>query len=506
MTEQPVKDGNGSVLETDADGHGPEVKEKPGEKLVIMKEAEEGPLLAGGAAYQREEAFEAGEEKESLGEGGRARDHDINRLKAGGGQGDGETAAKSEDTMGGTDAVRGSAEKSEKGIATGGFSSNPAADGGDETIDGEETGFSEHRVAVKPSLKAEDLVSSDPGRDPELLGVIQEGLPWEHLDRPLFAAAGFSFQQEVQGQASYEEPLWRETVHHVDSPLSALVEDPPGADEEYAPEDAAPGPGPEERMARLDPEARWKGDEEDSGEPEAQVRALGDNPAETEEEERGYEEPRGLFTGLFDEGSLVSEVLTPWSNRTPLTEEYLEGLASSAVALGRAENKEDIYQVRDAGLTVSLPADPDIVVNLLLREEEPRTSFTLSKRLHPMKRGRKKAEGVNFLEGSKAQEGGGLSKTVTVVRMSAGTYTFTVTNTGTKALSAELAFLLYGAEAGGKRAVELEPGEAVRFMFILPEAVFWDDEDCFTGSIESPDSVTRFNDETGLVWKEEKDR
>ncbi len=36
----------------------------------------------------------------------------------------------------------------------------------------------------------------------------------------------------------------------------------------------------------------------------------------------------------------------------------------------------------------------------------------------------------------------------------------------------------------------------------MPEAVFWDDGDYFTGEIEGPDSVTKFNDETGLVWKE----
>jgi hypothetical protein len=42
-------------------------------------------------------------------------------------------------------------------------------------------------------------------------------------------------------------------------------------------------------------------------------------------------------------------------------------------------------------------------------------------------------------------------------------------------------------------------------MFVLPDAVFWDDEKFFSGSIEDSDSITKFNAETGFVWKEGKD-
>jgi hypothetical protein len=37
---------------------------------------------------------------------------------------------------------------------------------------------------------------------------------------------------------------------------------------------------------------------------------------------------------------------------------------------------------------------------------------------------------------------------------------------------------------------------------MMPEGIFWDDESAFQGTMESSDSVTRFNSATGLVWRE----
>jgi hypothetical protein len=43
-------------------------------------------------------------------------------------------------------------------------------------------------------------------------------------------------------------------------------------------------------------------------------------------------------------------------------------------------------------------------------------------------------------------------------------------------------------------------GSIARLM--MPEGIFWDDESAFQGSMESSDSITRFNAATGLVWRE----
>ncbi|MCM2357771.1 MAG: hypothetical protein NDI77_06455 [Geobacteraceae bacterium] len=40
---------------------------------------------------------------------------------------------------------------------------------------------------------------------------------------------------------------------------------------------------------------------------------------------------------------------------------------------------------------------------------------------------------------------------------------------------------------------------------LMPEGILWDDESAFSGSMEDSESITRFNAETGLVWKEYKE-
>ena len=41
---------------------------------------------------------------------------------------------------------------------------------------------------------------------------------------------------------------------------------------------------------------------------------------------------------------------------------------------------------------------------------------------------------------------------------------------------------------------------------LMPEGIFWDDEDRFSGVVEDSRTITKFNHESGLVWKEEKDK
>jgi hypothetical protein len=43
---------------------------------------------------------------------------------------------------------------------------------------------------------------------------------------------------------------------------------------------------------------------------------------------------------------------------------------------------------------------------------------------------------------------------------------------------------------------------ALLARILMPEGIFWDDESSFSGTLEDSDSVTRFNTETGLVWRE----
>lgn len=47
-------------------------------------------------------------------------------------------------------------------------------------------------------------------------------------------------------------------------------------------------------------------------------------------------------------------------------------------------------------------------------------------------------------------------------------------------------------------------GRTLIARILMPEGIFWDDEGSFSGYIEDSDSITKYNSDTGLVWKEYK--
>lgn len=100
-------------------------------------------------------------------------------------------------------------------------------------------------------------------------------------------------------------------------------------------------------------------------------------------------------------------------------------------------------------------------------------------------------------------------KIFSVAKAGEGVYTFVMDNRVAAPYNTGVLFLLYGGQKHERRkeikSVSVPPSSMARFMFVLPEAVFWDDEDFFTGSIEDSDSITKFNDETGFSWREEKE-
>jgi hypothetical protein len=107
-------------------------------------------------------------------------------------------------------------------------------------------------------------------------------------------------------------------------------------------------------------------------------------------------------------------------------------------------------------------------------------------------------------------DAGNDTKTVfSVAKSGEGIYTFVVENRNTVPYNTGVVFVLYGGQKRERikkiSAVSVPPSSMLRFMFVLPDTVFWDDEKFFTGSIEDSDSITKFNDETGFVWKEGKD-
>jgi hypothetical protein len=220
-------------------------------------------------------------------------------------------------------------------------------------------------------------------------------------------------------------------------------------------------------------------------------------------EEEDRDEESIIEEIITDEESMEAEILTPEKNRMPLSEDYFQLLDEKGK---EAEETGIIGILRDIRIEFSLlkgAGDPDI-------------SLGLFKRTHPMagrKGSRKNKEAdvevyaIEETEDVDIEGGIRVERIFSVDLAEAGIYTFIVENEGRKAYEVELLFRLYERKEGERikeYGIELSPYRVLKFKFILPEAVFWDDEDFFTGTVEGPDSVTKFNEETGLIWKEEK--
>ncbi len=146
--------------------------------------------------------------------------------------------------------------------------------------------------------------------------------------------------------------------------------------------------------------------------------------------------------------------------------------------------------------------------------EMPVIVTQIFKRSHPMdrvRRGEKQREVDATQKTEDGDKGGNIRPKIifAVANADKGIYTVTVRNKGEKTDSSDIIFTLYEK---GKRerikkydAVSLSSEEVVKFKFLLPEGVFWDDGDRFSGSIEDSDSVTKFNSDSGLTWREEKE-
>jgi hypothetical protein len=207
----------------------------------------------------------------------------------------------------------------------------------------------------------------------------------------------------------------------------------------------------------------------------------------------------------------------------PVGQQVAEGGVSSVPGKGgkagetgpaaqqQTENEEKKAPIGISGAAALLPRD--IMIRVVVAGEDSSSLFTrLSRRNYP-------SSGLENVGGKdspvKAQEengsaGGDLVKRIlSVVNADKGIYTLVIGNGGRKTLVVNTLFLLFEKTKRERskeyKVIQLAPGTGVKFKFLVPDAVFWDDDDRFTGSMEDSDSVTKFNSDTGLIWKEAKD-
>lgn len=183
---------------------------------------------------------------------------------------------------------------------------------------------------------------------------------------------------------------------------------------------------------------------------------------------------------------------------------------TSGTMLPNAEKpKEEPQQKPPFGIAVSdalFHRDIKIEVSLT-KERLAGIQATLHRRPHPSR-----AEYGNPVQQSVelSQDLGTSGKPIFFVeKAEKGLYTFVIENTGENMQRTSFVIHLLEGKKGARNrtfeAVSLQPQSRFAVKFILPEAIFWDDESYFTGTIESSDSITKFNDATGIVWKEEKE-
>jgi len=102
----------------------------------------------------------------------------------------------------------------------------------------------------------------------------------------------------------------------------------------------------------------------------------------------------------------------------------------------------------------------------------------------------------------------GIKHTISVARAEKGRYSFAIENRGKDGYEADILFHFFERKEKEKikeyRKVQLPAGAIIRFRFVLPDAVFWDD-DVFSAEIEDSNYITKVQSESGLVWREEKE-
>jgi hypothetical protein len=139
-------------------------------------------------------------------------------------------------------------------------------------------------------------------------------------------------------------------------------------------------------------------------------------------------------------------------------------------------------------------------------------SLELAARTHPGNRMRRREDAAMKIDGMQVRTAGGntgttAKKTLILRRAAKGVYLFSLKNNG-KASSVDAVFHLHaGSEQESTKeykSVSLKPAGIKQFKFLMPEAIFWDDDDRFSGTVEDGNSVTKFIYDTGLIWKEEK--
>lgn len=150
-------------------------------------------------------------------------------------------------------------------------------------------------------------------------------------------------------------------------------------------------------------------------------------------------------------------------------------------------------------MKLEIMGDEEIKIKVVFR------GYPASRRNRPMT----KAEARRTQEITPVIARSGETTRVAVIETAgAGIYDFVAEPAAGKPSSASFLLKLYESSSKpktkscGKRTIA---AKTTIVKVLMPEGILWDDASAFSGSMEDSDGLTKFNSETGLVWKEYSD-
>jgi len=205
--------------------------------------------------------------------------------------------------------------------------------------------------------------------------------------------------------------------------------------------------------------------------------------------------------------------------RLILNGEFLEipvedGYFEKTVLFKERENALQAEATNSAGLTVRTeplkvqvksPLVADILIHLVWEdtEVEPHPGLSMKERSH-LEDERAARKEINIVELISAAEGYG-EMIFSVGKAGDGAYTLKVT--GGRGTDLKLVASLNSSQRRvrvfKKRLLEGE--EWIVGRFLMPEGVFWDEDELFSGRIEGSDSMIKYKSPEGVTWKEPKE-
>lgn len=88
-----------------------------------------------------------------------------------------------------------------------------------------------------------------------------------------------------------------------------------------------------------------------------------------------------------------------------------------------------------------------------------------------------------------------------IERSREGIYIFLVEPEGSEPVQGRFLLKLFETKAKTVTGRQIS-GQTEVVRLLMPEGILWEDDSAFSGNIEDSDSITKFNSESGLVWKE----